>query len=178
MNDLSRVRYILTFALTLMAGTTIFAQSQNTNSTIFGELAWAETYNHEVDLIHSLLNQTNRNFDQKVCSSLTTNADGPVVISYRLVSFTFYYPAGIAIPPSSTEMANPDELVCKKDDIIRRATTNEIPANYVRLFDSRRKNAESELDLLLGIAPLERPQEVRYSRRSFRFVYQKGWKEL
>jgi hypothetical protein len=102
----SVVRYILTFAL--------FAQLLNTNPAIFRELAWAESYNREVDLIHSLLNQTNRNFDQKVYSSFTTNTNGPVVISYHLVSFTFYYPAGIAIPPSSTEMANPDELVCRR----------------------------------------------------------------
>jgi hypothetical protein len=177
MNTSSLARCILTLVLSLPVALTAFSQSPQTNASILAGLPWAETYNREVDLIHPLLNQTNKNFDQKVCRSLSTNASNPVVISYQLVSFTFYYPTGVAFAASSTEMASPYELVCTKDGILRRDSTNKIPANYIRVSDAQRKSVEAELDLLLGVAQLQRPQDIRYFRRSFRFAYQNGWKE-
>ena len=170
-------RCLLTLALSLTVPPMVFSQSSKTNASIFPELAWAETYNREVDLIHSLLNETNGTFDQNAFRSLRTNANSPTIISFHSVSFTFYYPTGLVFAGSSTEMAKPDELLCTSGGISRRAATNEIPANYVRVRDTHRKRVEAELDLLLGIAPLQQPKDIRYSRRSFRFVYEKGWKQ-
>jgi len=177
MNDLSLARSILTVAFSLALEPTVTSQAAQTNLFNFQSVPYASAFNREVDFMRSLLEETNRNFDEKVYSSVRTNVSGPIVISYSLVSFVFHYPAGVAHAGSATEMGQPDELVCTKQSILRRATTNEIPANYIRILDTHRKDVSAELDLLLGVAPLGKPEDVKYLRRCFRYVYRDGWKE-
>jgi len=177
MNAPSFTRAVLAIALGLAVSPTVSSQAAQTNVSVFAGFPWAENVNREVDLARSLLAETNRSFDQKVYDSVRTNAHDPLVISFHLVSFIFYYPTGVAFLGSVTQMGQPDELVCTKDGILRRATTNEISANYVRVLDAHRKSVGADLDLFLGVAPLGKPQEAKYFRRSFRFVYQNGWKE-
>ena len=172
------MRYILTLAVSLAVVPSLFSQTEKTNVFDLLGIPWAEASNREVELATSLLEDTNKNFDQKLYRSLITNDSSSVVITFHMASFVFYYPTGVAfLPESGTDMANPDELVCTKDGISRRATTNQVPGSVVRLLDTRKKNVEAEFDLLLGVAPLQRSQDVRYFRRTFRYVYKDGWKE-
>src|SRR6476660_3379253 len=120
----------------------------STPQTILQEQPYATTLNREVDLMRSLFAETNRSFDQKVCRSLSMISDKPTVISYKLISFIFYYPAGVDYyAGSSTEIDQPDELVFTKGGILRRGTTNEISANCVRLLDAHRSSVGAELDM-------------------------------
>jgi hypothetical protein len=170
-------RSLLAVALILALQSATAIQVGQTNASIFPDLPYSATVDREVDFMRSLLEETNRDFDQRVYSSVRTNTSGPIVISYNLVSFVFHYPAGVPHAPSATEMVNPDQLVCTKEGTRRRDTTDEIPANYVRIADSHRKEVSAELDLLLSVAPLGKPEELKHLRRSFRFVYRNGWKE-
>ena len=177
MNTSHRVRPILAVSLGLALQSTLGLQAAQTNASIFPELPYAAAANREVDFMRSLLEETNRDFDQKVYGSVRTNTSGPIVISYSLVSFVFHYPAGIAHAPSATEMVQPNQLVCTKEGITRQDTKDEIPGNYVRISDSNSKEVTAELDLLLSVAPLGKPEELKPLRRSFRFVYRNGWKD-
>jgi len=171
-------RKILAVTLCLVLAPSVFSQTVATNASSFSELPFAVTLNREVDLMRSLFAETNTSFDEKVLQSVEKDAKRPVVISYQLISFIFYYPTGVVyLTSSSTEMDQPDELVCTMAGVTRKATTNEISANCVRLMDSQRATVGADLDLLLGVAPLERPQDTRYVRRTFRFVYKNGWTE-
>jgi hypothetical protein len=170
-------RSILAVALGLALRSTNALQAAQTNASVFAELPYALTLNREVDFMRSLLEETNRNFDQKVYASVGTGGGSAIVVSYSLVSFVFHYPAGIAHAPSATEMEQPDQLVCSKEGIKRRSTKDEIPANYVRVSDSQRKEVGAELELVLSVAPLGKPEEPKCLKRSFRFVYRNGWKE-
>jgi len=133
--------------------------------------------NREVDFMRSLLQETNKAFDDKIWRSVKRDVAKPTVVSYQLVSFVFYYPTGVPYAPSATEMAQPDELVFVNDSVHRKATTNEVPANYVRVLDAHRKTIGVQLDLLLAVAPLDKPNDLVSLRRSFRFVYRNGWNE-
>jgi hypothetical protein len=152
-------------------------EAAQTNASIFAEIPYALTFNREVDFMRSLLHEPNKDFDQKLYASVGTNSEGPIIISYRLVSFVFFYPPGIAHAPSATEMVRPDQLLCTEGTVKRRAAKDEIPANYVRISDSQRKVVGAELDLVLSVASLDKPGESKCLRRSFRFVYRNGWKE-
>ena len=79
---------------------------------------------------------------------------------------------------SFCEMGRPDDLVWTGKRLSRRpGGTNEIPLIRVSTVDRHKKEVTADLDLLLGVAPLSDPQDVRYFRRSFRFNYQDGWRE-
>ena len=90
-----------------------------TNQTILAELPWAATYNREVDFMRSLLEETNRAFDEKVWRAVKTDVPRPGVVSYELISFTFSYPRGLPHAPSSAEMVRPDKLIFAKEGVSR-----------------------------------------------------------
>lgn len=177
MNSAQSSRLFLTIALGLALQSSLGLQAAQTNASVFPELPYASTLNREVDFMRSLLEEPNRDFDQKVYASVGTNGTGPIVISYSLVSFVFHYPAGVPHAASATEMVQPDQLVCTKEGVKRREIKDEIPANYVRISDSQTKVIGAELDLVLSVAPLGKPENTKCVRRSFRFVYRNGWKE-
>jgi hypothetical protein len=177
MNTTHLARSILAVALVLALRSTMALQAAQTNASVFAELPYALTLNREVDFMRSLLDETNRDFDQKVYASVGTNGGSLIVVSYSLVSFVFHYPEGIAHAPSATEMVQPDQLVCTKEGVKRRSIKDEIPANYVRVSDSQRKEVGAELGLVLSVAPLGKPEETKCLRRSFQFIYRNGWRE-
>jgi hypothetical protein len=75
-------------------------------------------------------------------------------------------------------MGQPHELFCTGTNISRRpGSTNEIPLIRVSTVDRHRKELTADLDLLVGVTPVAAPQDARYFRRSFRFVYRDGCKE-
>ena len=127
-------------------------------ASLFQDLPYAANLNREVDLMVSLLQKTNRAFDEKVWRSVRTEIRQPGVVSYELVSVLFSYPPGTPFAPSTAEMVQPDELIFADKRISRRATTNEIPANYVRVLDTRRNSIGVELILLLRVVSLGKPK--------------------
>lgn len=68
-------------------------------------------------------------------------------------------------------------LTYRDGKIARTNSVDQIPANYIYVVDPHVKNVIAEIDLLLGVAPLEKPQDATYFRRTFRFIYKNGWKE-
>ena len=169
---------MLAAAFTLALAFSAASQAVQTNTSVFPELPFAVSVNREVDLMRPLLAETNKSFDLKVCASVSELAKKPMVISYRLVSVIFYYPKNVVFYPGPyTEMDQPDELVCTEAGVTRRATTNEVSANCVRVLDVHRKDVGAELNLFLGVTALEHPEEAKYVHRSFRYIYQDGWKE-
>ena len=169
-------RSILAVALGLALRSTMALQAAQTNASDFAELPYALTLNREVDFMRSLLEETNRDFERKIYASVGGSGGSPIVVSYSLVSFVFHYPVGITHAPSATEMVQPDQMVCTKESIQRRSTKDEIPANYVRVSDSQRKEIGAELELVLSVAPLGKPEQTKSLKRSFQFVYRNGWK--
>jgi len=132
----------------------------------------------EVHLARSLFAETNRIFDEKVYSLVRKDCQPPAIISFQLVSFVFSYPSTPGWAPSTCDTGQPDQLLCTAEGVSRSSnSTNEIPLNYVRIVDPQKRDITADLDLLLGVAPLNKPKEVRYFRRSLRFVYQDGWIE-
>jgi hypothetical protein len=177
MNPLLVKRALVTLGCCVALGQEAVLWAAEKSASIVPGLAWTGTYNREVDFARSLLEQTNRVFDEKVWRSVTTDVAKPMVVSYELVSVIFSYPTGSSYAPSATEMVQPDELVMAKGCVVRRATTNEIPANYVRVLDAQRKNVGAEVNVLLRVAPAEKPDQVTCLRRAFRYVYRNGWEE-
>lgn len=126
----------------------------------------------------ALFMETNATFDTKVYESVRTTAKPPFAVSFRLVTFVFSSPNTNTPVGSTSEMAEPDELFCTGTNVVRRpGPTSEIPLIRVLTVDRRKKELTADLDLLLGVAPVAAPQDVRYVRRSLRFVYRDGWKE-
>jgi hypothetical protein len=135
----------------------------------------------EVHLIRSLFVETNKAFDEKVVKSFEADAKPPAIVTFHLVSFVFSYPTTNDYVGSASEIGRPNELIWTTEGIARReGATNKIhwiPLNYVRIVDDQRKVVTAELDMLIGVAPLKNPEEVRYFRRSFRFVHGDVWRE-
>jgi len=132
----------------------------------------------EVNLPVALFQETNTTFDTKVCESVGKTIKPPVVVSFLLVTFIFSSPSTNDPVYSFSETGRPDELVWTGKSVSRRpGSTNEIPLIRVSTVDRHKKDVTADLDLLIGVAPLDAPQDVRYFRRSFRFIYRDGWKE-
>jgi hypothetical protein len=132
----------------------------------------------EVNLPVALFQETNLTFDTKIYESVRKTTKAPVVLSFLLITFIFSSPSTNDPVYSFCEMGQPDELVCTGTNVYRRpGSTNEIPLIRVSTVDRHKKEVTADLDLLIGIAPLENPQDVRYFRRSFRFVFRHGWRE-
>ena len=143
----------------------------------------------ELQLMRPLMSETNQAFDEALCKSIQTNSTNTFVVSYQEISFVFHYPTtnhldapssspiDNFIVPSSSEIAHPYQLLCKKSGVSRVTLyTNDVPLNYIRLYDPNQKKISAELDLLLGISSLENSQNIRYIRRAFHFTYKGGWK--
>ena len=136
----------------------------------------------EEDLRQKLFVETNKfgisRFDEMVCQSVRADSRHAVIISYQLISFTFYHPTTNDFVVSFAEMADVYELLRQRGKISRTdLRTNEIPWNFVRVVDPTRRYLAAELHLLLEISTLENPSTTRYVRRSFRFVDKNGWKD-
>jgi hypothetical protein len=132
----------------------------------------------EVNLPVALFQETNTTFDMKVCESVRTTIKPPMVVSFHLVTFIFSSSSTNDPVYSFCEMGRPDELVCTARSVSRRpGSTNEVPLIRVSTIDRHKKDVSADLDLLISVAPLDTPQDIRYFRRSFRFVYRDGWKE-
>lgn len=132
----------------------------------------------EVDLMRSLLVATNAAFDRIVATAIPINTNRNVTITYLQVSFIFYYPDAKEVSPSNTELGFLDDLAHKSGRIVREPnSTNQIPLNYIRVFDSSKSDITAELDIFVSVSPLNGIQPRQYYRRSFYFVYKDGWKE-
>jgi hypothetical protein len=178
MNISFLIRIITMLLVNLSALSSAFSQIRlAVTYTNYQQSLYPETVLRELDLIRPLFADTNMIFDAEVCKSVKALSKEPAVVTYQLVSFVFHYPTTNGSGGSTTELWSTDELICAKEGISRRATTNQIPANYVRVLDTQRKQVSCDLDLLLGVAPLQGPQEVKCFRRTFRFTYQNGWRE-
>ena len=131
----------------------------------------------EVNLPVALFQETNTTFDMKVCESVRTTIKPPMIVSFLLVTFIFSSPSTNDPVYSFCEMGRPDELICTGVSVSRKpGSTNEIPLIRVSTVDPHKKDVTADLDLLIGVAPLNKPQDIRYLRRSFRFVYRDGWR--
>ncbi len=148
----------------------------STNGPVSGLLS--ENLQQEIHLPVALFQETNASFDLKVCQSVRRAAKPPMVISFLLVTFIFSSPNTNDPVYSFCEMGRPDELICTGRSVSRRpGSTNEIPLIRVSTVDRHKKELSADLDLLIGVAPMDHPQDIQYFRRSFRFVYRDGWKE-
>jgi hypothetical protein len=100
-----------------------------------------------------------------------------MIVSFLLITFIFSSPSTNDPVYSFCEMGRPDELICTGVSVSRRpGSTNEIPLIRVSTVDPRKKDVTADLDLLIGVASLNKPQDIRYLRRSFSFVYRDGWR--
>lgn len=132
----------------------------------------------EVNLPVALFQETNVIFDTEIYQSVRKTIKPPVVISFLLVTFIFSSPNTNNPVYSFCEMGRPDELICTGTNVFRRpGSTNEIPLIRVSTVDRHKKELTADLDLVIGVAPTDNPQDIRYLRRSFRFVFEHGWKE-
>ncbi|HEX3857433.1 MAG TPA: hypothetical protein VHY30_09070 [Verrucomicrobiae bacterium] len=113
----------------------------------------------------------------RICKSLPANSTSPRIISCKEISCVFHYRTTNECIPSYQEMGGSYNLIYRDGKITRTNSVDEIPGNYIYVVDPHVKNVIVEIDLLLGVAPLEKPQDVMYFRRTFRFVYKNGWKE-
>jgi hypothetical protein len=116
-------------------------------------------------------------FDKQVCKSLGIRSKSPMMISYKELSLVFHFPKTNEWLVPSQEMGGSLNLIYQDGKIVRTNTEEQVPGNCIRLFDPNAKELTVEIDLLLGVAPLEKPQDVKYKyvRRSFRFAYRNRW---
>jgi len=131
----------------------------------------------EVNLPVALFQETNTTFDMMVCESVRKTVKPPMTVSFLLITFIFSSPSTNDPVYSFCEMGHPDELIYTGGIISRRpGPTNEIPLIRVSTVDTRKKGVTADLDLVVGVSPLAKPQDIQYLRRSFRFVYRDGWR--
>ena len=143
-----------------------------TNGPLSGNLP------QEIHLPVALFQETNMGFDRRLYESVRKTIKPPMIISFLLVTFIFSSPNTNDPVYSFSEMGQPDELICTGKSVSRRpGSTNQVPLIRVSTVDRRKKDLAADLDLLIGVAPLDDPKDVRYLRRAFHFVYRDGWKE-
>ena len=170
-------RSILAAALGLALRSTMPLQAAQTNASVFADLPYALTLNREVDFMRLLLEETNKNFDQKVYASVVANGGSPIVVSYSLVSFVFHYPGehcprpvcyrdGAAGPTGLHQRGCPE---AEHQGRIRR-TTSAYPIRTAR---------KSMRDWIwcFPLLPLANRRKRSALKGSFQFVYRNGWKE-
>jgi hypothetical protein len=157
--------------LMLHTSSRVYAQAPITN-------LYPQAVQREVDLVQSVFVATNAMYDQKLCASLQLHTTNNIEISYAQISFIFYYPDIKDVAPSSSEMVIPNQLIIKDGNIKRIDTyTNEIPLNYIRVFDSSITMVKAELEVLVGVAPASNPRNRRFYHRSFQFIYNHNWRQ-
>ena len=140
----------------------------------------ANSSNIAVDLAHQLFLTTNNSsctdFGKIVCKTLPAHATMPELISFKQISFVFHYPIGSKFAESISEMSLPDKIINTNGKITCTNSTVAIPVNYIRLLDPNFKHMNADVDLLVGISPLEGGPKIEYFRRTFQFVYDGSWK--
>jgi hypothetical protein len=114
-------------------------------------------------------------FDEQVCTSLTTNSGLPRIISCKEISFVYHCRTTNEFFESSQDMAGSYNLIYSNGKITRTDSEDQIPENDIYVVDPNVKDTTVEIDLLLGMAPLKTPKDVVYLRRQFRYVYRNGW---
>lgn len=176
MNTLRVSHMMLAISIISASLTTAWSQMRVPKYASKNSSLYPASVQQEVHLARSLFAETNRIFDKKVFSLVRKDCQLPAIISFQLVSFVFSYPSTNGWP-SGCEGGQPDQLLCTAEGVSRSSSTNEVPLNYVRIVNPHKKDITADLDLLLGVAPLNKPKEVRYFRRSLRFIYQDGWIE-
>jgi hypothetical protein len=145
-------------------------------NTIFDGF-YSNDFVQQVDLPVALFQHTNTLFDTEIYESVRKTVKEPAVVSFFLITFIFSSPSTNDPVYSFSEMGNPDELIWSGKVVSRRpGSTNQIPLIRVSTVDRHGKELTADLDLLLGVAPLNNPKDVEYVRRSFHFVYRDGWK--
>jgi hypothetical protein len=133
--------------------------------------------NHEVDLARSLFVETNRAFDEKICAVLNLESAKSVEVQFLQVTFVFFYPRTNDVGPSFSEMGILHRLVGKPNNMLRSdSATNEIPLNYIRVFDPAKSEVTAELRVFVMVSPVDQPSSRRFLNKSFEFVYNRGWK--
>jgi hypothetical protein len=150
--------------------------TSDTNGLFSGK--FSENWHQEAHLPVALFQQTNRSFDLKLSESVRTITKSPIIVSFLLVTFIFSSPNTNDPVYSFCEMGTPNDLVCSGKSVSRRqGSANDIPLIRVSTVDRHNKELSADLDLLLGVAPVDKPQDIQHVRRSFRFVYRDGWRE-
>jgi hypothetical protein len=114
-------------------------------------------------------------FDKQVCKSLGIRPKSAVIVAYKEVSFVLHSTKTNEWLRSHQEMVNFSKLICQNGKIVRTNTDEQIPSNEIYLFDPKVKELTVEIELLISVAPFEKPQEVKYARRSFRFAHRNRW---
>jgi hypothetical protein len=142
--------------------------------------SYAEAINSGMDLASELLEKTNvygyTSFDRQIVTSLPIEAS-PRLIVYQQFTIVFHYPRKEQRVESLVDMARLCGLISSGDSIIRTNSAEKVPVSIVRLVDPGVKEVEAEVNVLLGVSPLEDSQKVKYFKRSFRFLYRnKEWK--
>jgi hypothetical protein len=137
-----------------------------------------EGIRQEWHLAVSLFSVTNQSFDTAVFKSVRSIVKPPFVTTFEQISFVFSYPTNNEFVVSHCEMGLPVSLLCSGESVTRTnmSRTNEIPLNYVRIVDPHKKTLTAELDLLIRLESVGRPEDVQFVRRSFQFANRDGWK--
>jgi hypothetical protein len=131
----------------------------------------------EVDLMQSLFLVTNNVFDHGICRSISIQQTGSFIVSYAQVSFIFYYPEKKDVALSASEMGAVDGLKYRKGTVTRtNMNANEIPINYVRVWDPSKTNVTAELEVLLIVSADGNPRDQQCLRRFRYFDYTNTWK--
>jgi hypothetical protein len=157
------------------------ANSEDSNN-FFSSPGWTNLVllvNAKADLGAQLNWNTNEDvasdFDKQVCKSLHIQSRSPVMISYKELSTVFHFSKTNELFDSSQEMGGSFSLIYQDGKITRTNTEDHVPINYIPLLDPKVKELNVDIDLLLSVTPLEKPEDVKYERRSFRFVYRNRW---
>ena len=130
--------------------------------------------NREIDLVRSIFVETNTAFDKKLFDSL---GERTKEVRFIQVSLLTFYPSASDVGPLHCEMVVPPQLVRESNKLVRLETaTNEIPLNYIRVFDPAKSVVTANLELFLCVTEEKRPNVLQYVHRTFRFVRNRDWK--
>jgi len=127
-------------------------------------------------LLHYNTNEdTCSNLEKLLCKSLDIQSKTPMIISYKEFSLIFHNGKTNECLESSQEMGPLPHLVYQNGAITRTNNEEKVLSNYIWIVDPNIKEPMVEIDLLVSVEPIGRPQDVKYMRRSFRYVYRNGW---
>ena len=100
------------------------------------------------------------------------------MIQFQQITLIFYRSTTNDLVVSDSRPGDLDEIIYSRKGILHaQVITNEVPLNQLRVLDVNMKEPVAEVDLFLGVSPLENPGRQKFFRRSYRFVYRKDWKE-
>jgi hypothetical protein len=131
----------------------------------------------EKKLLSFVFGPENTVFDRALCASLSLALNDEINIKILHASFLFYYPQK-DILPSQSEMVLPMTIRYSKGKTSRTESNTEIPADYIRVFDSTRKALSAEIEVLFSITNEGRVSAPRFGRRIFTFQFISEWREI